>query len=161
MKRINLLPQEAQRLKDVRRNQVFMAAVQAAIFLAGIALFAMISFQEGEIQNRIRQNLSILADIQSAEMAKSQPYTNILEWHEPFLRQETLVNMIKMPLHVSIDSIRAHGGEIRLVCRTRYLPYIEKHESMLREIFIDTSLIRVNAAQDGYFVYELRFTWRY
>ena len=158
MKRINLLPKEAQRLKDVRRGVIVVAAVQAAIFLAGLCLYPLLASREESLQDRINEKRGVLAEISAG--ANAPTGANFHVWHEEFLSRDTIFNIMTLPEHVIFESVRFGLDEVNLVCRTKCISNIESHEYSLRGVFQGVTLVRVASAEDGYFLYEFRIYLR-
>ena len=153
MKRINLLPREAQRLKDVRRTIKIMAAVQAAFFMAGVFLFFLLSSWDAALENHVSERRRVLREILYASDAMATPGANVRFWDEDFLFPETVLNIMEMPKNVLFEAIRYAGGEFFLVCRTSCISNIELHENMLLSFFPEVTLVRI-VAVEGYFIYE-------
>ena len=152
MTNINLLPKDMQKTKDVRRIAILVAAVQAAVFLAVIALAALFSALNSKNEKEAallgRQLLQAEAMLPAREASAAIPPYG-------FLPRATLGNAVTVPCGVLITAIRFSHGEFSLAAMTDCVANIQAHMEALGELFLDIRLARLAALACGSYVYEL------
>ena len=157
MKKINLLPHEVQKAKDVRRIAIIIAAVQAAIFVSALLLYVFFSMlqsrQSQEIESLIRQQR------QNPSMpAQTWSFPDLL--HEEFLTIEAFENVQTASDGIWLYAIRFEHGNFNITARATDILYIQAHIEALSEYFNDIRLVNLLAANYGYYVFELNLSSR-
>ena len=157
MTKINLLPHKAQKVKDVRRVTIIIAAVQAVIFLAVIFLYVFISVWETRLNLEV-QNLDHLR----VQNPMQQTIRRTIHNFSPgdFLTTDALTIVQEVPDGIRLYAIRFEFGEFGLTAHTIDIMNIRTHIETLYEYFYDIRLTNLMAAYGGYYIYELNFSSR-
>ena len=157
MTKINLLPHKAQKVKDVRRVTIIIAAVQAVIFLAVILLYVFISVWEARLYQEVQSldHLWVQSPVQQTLRGTIQ---NFLPGD--FLTTYALTKVQEVPNGVRLYAIRFEFGEFGITAHTNDILNIRKHIETLYEYFYDIRLSNLMTAYGGYYVYELNFSSR-
>ena len=152
MKKINLLPQKVQRVKDVRRVTIIIAAVQAAIFLAVILLYVFFSMWETRLNREIGSLKHLIGESPVQQVARETPRFFL---QEEFLIADALFAVQEVPHGITLYTIRFNHGEFSITARGADILNIQAHIETLNEFFYDIRLLSLTATDDGYYVYEL------
>ena len=157
MKKINLLPKEAQRAKDVRRVTIIIAAVLAVIFLAVVLLYVFFSMWETRLNREIQSLNHLLSESPTQQAVRETPRFFL---QEEFLIADALFAAQEVPRGISLHTIRFSHGEFSITAHATDILNIQAHMEALNEYFYDIRLLSLTATDDGYYVYELVFLAR-
>ena len=157
MKKINLLPKEAQRVKDVRRVKIIIAAVLAVIFLAAILLYVFLYVWETRLNREIGSLNHLLGESLTQQVVREVPRFFL---NEEFLVADALFAAKEVPLGISLYAIRFSNGEFSITASAADILNIQAHIEALNEYFYDIRLLSLAVTDDGYYVYELNFLAR-
>ena len=152
MKKINLLPPKVQKVNDVRRLTIIIAAVQAVIFLAVFLLYVLFSVWEAQL-NREAQSLDRL--LRDSFVEQSVNDTFHFFWHEEFLTKDALVNVHIVPSGVRLYALTFNYGEFSISAHTEDIMNIQAHIELLSEHFYNVRLASLAATDNSFYVYEL------
>ena len=157
MKKINLLPHKVQKAKDAKRIAILIAAVQIAVFLTLIVLYAFLSIWGARLE---REALSLrrLLGVNPVQQAGIGIRHHVMQ--EEFLSQEDFINAQVLPSGIRLIEMGFVRGEFRLVAATSDILYIKTHMELIEGHFYDIRLTHLAASGDGYYVYGLVFSAR-
>ena len=152
MKKINLLPLEMQKAKDVRRVTIIIAAVQAAIFLAVVVLYVIFTVWEARLDREAQILAHFLGEIPIEQAANINFHFFI---HDDFLTDDALRITQTVISGVRLAEIRFRFGEFGLTAETLDIMNIQAHIEALGEFFYYVRLASLVADDDGMYIYEL------
>ena len=151
--KINLLPHNIQKMKDVRRKIRLAAAIQAAVFLVSFGLFVFLSIWEAEINKQAAMLSETLR--QTSPQRPPSRTTETLVISDVFLTKDSIKHMVAVPCGVWLYTVRYSQGEVVLSAGTFYIMNIITHQDVLGEFFYDIRLTRLSGNIDGSYNYEL------
>ena len=152
MRKINLLPQNAQRVKDVRRVTIIITAGLAVIFLAVVLLYVFFSVWEARLNREVYRLNHLLSESPAQQAVRETPRFFL---EEDFLVADALFTAQKVPHGILLYAIRFNHGEFSITARTTDILSIQAHLESLNEFFYDIKLLSIAATDDGYYIYEL------
>ena len=153
--KINLLPEEARRSKNVRCATIFLAAVQAVVLFGTILLYALVAGQNADVRLDL-ESKRLEVDMLAAKRLENEPAGTLTgTWHEAFLTSEALAKATSLPERTKLESISFSQGDFTVTSSAASVIDVWRHMEMARASFASVILSRFEGKADGTVRYEL------